>query len=154
MKVLEERDEFVSDYEVLQHLKGIKVSNNKKKKTVTSLETVQQEVVGYLSQRPCSLIENDEKFILLMSFLNQYNLVKVEKLQLVNLLPRSMVHLYSIVEECDQRFDEDTCEVFLNKINELFPLPEEESEESEEKEENEENKNDGENKDNEKQQRK
>ena len=57
-----------------------------------------------------------------MLFLNTLDLVKVEKLQIVNSLPRSMVHLYALIDECDQRFDEDTCESILKKIQELFPI--------------------------------
>ena len=64
-----------------------------------------------------------------MEFLNQFELMKVEKLQIVNSLPRSLVVLYALVEECEDRFGEETSESIIEKINELFPIQEEEEEE-------------------------
>lgn len=50
---------------------------------------------------------NDDSFTQLMKNLNKFKLYKIEKLQLVNQLPSNVVHLYSIIEECDSRFTED-----------------------------------------------
>lgn len=58
---------------------------------------------------------NDEMFTQLMNKLNNFELYKIEKLQIVNQLPTNMVHLFSIVEECDSRFTED-------QINEMIEL--------------------------------
>lgn len=136
MKVLKERDQFLSDYEVYEHLKTLKSSwdpNDPKKRNHggIELEAITNDIISYLDDSHCANISSPETFKQLMIFLNGLDLVKVEKLQIVNYLPRSMVHLYSLVEECDQRFDQDTCESILNKINELFPRPEEEEEEME-----------------------
>ena len=37
--------------------------------------------------------------------------------------------LYALVEECEDRFGEETSESIIEKINELFPIQEEEEEE-------------------------
>ncbi|KAK5773954.1 DNA-directed RNA polymerase III subunit RPC17 PWA37_003078 [Arxiozyma heterogenica] len=58
---------------------------------------------------------NDKMFTQLMNKLNNFELYKIEKLQIVNQLPTNMVHLFSIVEECDSRFTED-------QINEMIEL--------------------------------
>ncbi|SGZ52419.1 CIC11C00000002867 [Sungouiella intermedia] len=140
MKILAERSAFLLDYEVLQHLEELKVKynwtftpedetkqkNRKKRFTAAGLglEVATRDITLYLSKNAASKYPNSESFTALMTFLNQFELMKVEKLQIVNSLPRSMVHLYGLVEECDLRFDENTCESILAKINELVPLDE------------------------------
>lgn len=146
MKILNERDSFLSNYEVDQHLKDVKrkynwtfqpedeaaQDYNKKKFTKRftacglDLEVITRDTLAYLSNSPIAVIDTREKFKLLMEFLNGFELMKVEKLQIVNSLPRSMVHLYALVEECDLRFSTEVCESFIGKINELFPVEEEE----------------------------
>lgn len=144
MKVLAERAAFLLDYEVLQHLEELKEKYNwtftpeedakqkHKKKRFTAagldLEVATRDITLYLSKNAGGSYPNAEAFTSLMTFLNQFELMKVEKLQIVNSLPRSMVHLYGLVEECDQRFNETTCESILAKINELVPLTEAEAE--------------------------
>ncbi|KAG0663845.1 hypothetical protein C6P45_000741 [Maudiozyma exigua] len=63
---------------------------------------------------PICKLQNDQ-FSELMRDLNRFELFKIEKLQIVNQLPSNMVHLYSIVEECDSRFNED-------QINEIISI--------------------------------
>lgn len=151
MKVLNEREAFLLDYEVLQHLTGIKEKFNwsftpeddaklkHKKKRFTDaglgLEVITRDILLYLSKNAAGSITSETSFGELMTFLNNFDLMKAEKLQIVNSLPRSMVHLYGLVEECDQRLDEDTCQSIIDKIDELFPLPEEDAEEEEQEEE-------------------
>jgi hypothetical protein len=59
-----------------------------------------------------------------MKFLHEFKLTKAEKLQTVNLLPRTMVEFYLIVEECEDRFGEVDVERILGRISELFPKKE------------------------------
>lgn len=144
MKITQERAAFLLDFEVLDHLEHLKkkynwtftpeedATNKNKKKRFTAaglgLEEVARDVTSCLTKSPGGVIPNAEVLRELMAFLNQFELVKVEKLQIVNQLPRLMVHLYAVVEECDQRFDEDTCERILGKIQELVPVAETEAE--------------------------
>ncbi|CAX41838.1 DNA-directed RNA polymerase III subunit, putative [Candida dubliniensis CD36] len=154
MKVLTERDSFLSNYEVLQHLQNIKkkynwsfnpddekfLKNKKNKHHFTgcgiNLEIITRDVLSCLENNDSSLIQSQESFKQLMEFLNQFELMKVEKLQIVNSLPRSLVVLYALVEECEDRFGEETSEKIIEKINELFPIEqEEEGEDAQEDEE-------------------
>jgi hypothetical protein len=150
MKILNERESFLSNYEVAEHLKDIKKKYNwtftqqdeeeqgrkRYNKRFTAcgldLEVITRDILAYVANNPNASIDSSTNFTELAKFLNQFDLMKVEKLQIINSLPRSMVHLYALVEECDQRFDEDSCESIIGKINELFPVEEEEGEEEEE----------------------
>lgn len=153
MQILTARDKFLSNYEVLQHLQETLAkynwtftaedeakTKNKHKKRFTAcgldLELVTRDLLSYLGKTPAASVGSEEDFVALMKHLNTLSLMKVEKLQIVNLLPRSMVHLYALVEECDQRFDEETCTGIIEKINELFPVVEDEEEEEEREEMN------------------
>ncbi|EMG47895.1 RPC17 DNA-directed RNA polymerase III subunit RPC9 [Candida maltosa Xu316] len=156
MKVLTERDGFLSDFEVEKHLKNIKtkynwtfpeidkeepVNNHKHKRNNKhytacglGLETITKDVLIHFSTSDSRYIDSEQGFKTLMEFLNSFELMKIEKLQIVNSLPRSLVVLYAIVEECEERFGEATSQSIIDKIDELFPLPEAEEEEGEEEE--------------------
>ena len=151
MKVVETRDAFLSDYEVLQFLSKLERQHhwneepttdpNSKKKAKKhgtynhpELEFITKNAITYLGIDKNSMLQeeddedeeasgqqdqtpkdarsplsrlNDDRFCELVRRLNAFELFKAEKLQLVNQLPTNMVHLYSIVEECDSRFTED-----------------------------------------------
>ncbi|RCK64930.1 DNA-directed RNA polymerase III subunit RPC9 [Candida viswanathii] len=153
MKILTERDAFLSNYEVQQHLesmknkyhwtfspgdnaKDAKLAKRKDKKHYTAcginLEVVTRDVLACLDNSESGVIETLDQFKELMGFLNGLELMKIEKLQIVNSLPRSLVVLYAIVEECEERFGEEVSEGIIGKINELFPIEQEEEGEGEE----------------------
>lgn len=147
MKILESRDAFLSDYEVLQFLSKLERQHhwdeestlanqkNQRKKMKThrpynhpELQTITKDTITYLrtnkgadqeedttATSPISRL-NDEKFSELVRSLNEYSLFKAEKLQIVNQLPQSMVHLYSVVEECDSRFTQEQMDTMLSTI--------------------------------------
>lgn len=151
MKVLKERDAFLADFEVLQHLNGLKEKYNwsfspedekdpkSRRKRYTGagleLEVITRDITQSLGKLAAGEIPDANAVKEIMTLLNTLELVKVEKLQILNSLPRSMVHLYALVEECDQRFSEETCEAILAKINEVVPRPETEEAEEEAEEE-------------------
>lgn len=56
-----------------------------------------------------------------MASLAPYSLEKAELLQIINERPDSIAELDCIVEEMDNRFDEDTQAVILEKIKEVLP---------------------------------
>ncbi|CAI1513880.1 hypothetical protein SEUBUCD646_0J01890 [Saccharomyces eubayanus] len=158
MKVLEERNAFLSDYEVLKFLTDLEKkhlwdqnsqvalkknrSRGKEKRPYNhpELQGITRGVVNFLNinknyinqedenedqenngakdaeKSPISKM-SDESFGELMGRLNSFKLFKAEKLQIVNQLPANMVHFYSIVEECDSRFDEKTIEEMLEIIS-------------------------------------
>lgn len=148
MRVVEVRDAFLSDYEVLQHLSKMErqykwddesLAEFKKKKkhgkvrpyNNPTLQGITRDTLTYLKQskytpseeeeqlppdqrKPAPLCNlNDESFTTLVQGLNQFELFQAEKLQIVNQMPVQIVHLYSIVEECDTRFTEEQIEQIL-----------------------------------------
>lgn len=56
-----------------------------------------------------------------MASLAPYSLEKAELLQIINERPDSVAELDCIVEEMDNRFDDDTQAVILEKIKEVIP---------------------------------
>lgn len=135
MKLLRERDAFLLDFEVLQHLTEYKNNYNwtfgdeetpkgrRYNAAGVGLEAITRDTLLYFELRASTFIASQDVFRALMEYLNTLDLMKIEKLQIVNSLPRSMVHLYALVDECDQRFEEAACEALLAKIDELVPLP-------------------------------
>ncbi|KAI0462587.1 hypothetical protein LJB42_004081 [Komagataella kurtzmanii] len=139
MKIEIAREKFLSNFEVQQALVEIQKQNrwsfssktrvdkfdkNIRNSHLANLERITMDVSSYLDKSFAQNAQVDS-FVELINFLNGFALVKVEKLQMVNLLPRSLVSVYSIIEECDSRFTEDECESMLNKIEELFPVKQE-----------------------------
>lgn len=154
MKVIEEKNAFLSDYEVLQYLSKLQRSHqwddaslalqqeNRKKKIKTkrpynnpTLQSITRDAISYLSinknyvpqeddseedrlnnEKSSLCGMNDNDFTGFISSLNRFDLFKAEKLQIVNQLPTNMVHLYSIVEECDSRFTEDQIESIIDTV--------------------------------------
>lgn len=85
-------------------------------KTVAAEEGEEGESEEAKQERRAPITKmNDESFTELMNKLNQFDLYKIEKLQIVNQLPTNMVYLFAIVEECDSRFSED-------QINEILKI--------------------------------
>ncbi|KAG0674876.1 hypothetical protein C6P41_004675 [Kluyveromyces marxianus] len=156
MRILEERNAFMSDYEALQFLVSLQKehrwtsdSRDRKNKHAKpyyhpELQMITRDTVRYLTQRSTPAPEEQEEqedqeqeaqaekpkpkpkstllhlttqqFTDLMQQLNHYPLYKAEKLQIVNQLPTNLVHLYSIVEECESRLDEGQVTSLLEAI--------------------------------------
>lgn len=127
-QVISEREKLLSNFEVLEHLKEIQQQNNWKpndqKKYKRSfnpdLETVTKEVVSYL-EKTTTAQQSVELITSCMNKLAKFQLEKIERLQIINSAPHSLVNLYAIVEECDQRFTEEESQEILDIVEELFP---------------------------------
>ncbi|KAG7866484.1 hypothetical protein KL918_003381 [Ogataea parapolymorpha] len=55
--------------------------------------------------------------------------MKIEKLEILNRLPRTIVSLFSVIEECDQRFSDEQCNSMLELVQRCFPVAQEAVEE-------------------------
>ncbi|CAM9023966.1 unnamed protein product [Wickerhamomyces anomalus] len=109
--------------------------SKKKRAYNPNLESISRDVTSYLSKSPTAL-QTVDNITQAMKDLSQYKLEKVEKLQIINSAPYSLVNLYSIVEECDQRFSEQEIEDILQIVQTHFPQQEvDEEEEDQEMEE-------------------
>ncbi|CDS14275.1 hypothetical protein LRAMOSA06445 [Lichtheimia ramosa] len=90
-----------------------------------NLRTIQFELTGYLNSTPCSTQDVSQ----VQNFLNafaQYELTLAEKLQILNLRPKSPVDLYLLIEECEERFTEEDLDAMLQQVIELLPRDDDE----------------------------
>lgn len=136
MKVEIERERLLSNFEVFEHLKEIQRQNNwmaqqdnakKPKRSLNpDLESITRDLSSYLSKTPVH-IQSVDSITECMKDLSKYSLEKIEKLQIINSTPYSMVSLYSVIEECDQRFSEDEINDILEIIQTHFPIGEDAS---------------------------
>ncbi|GME97091.1 unnamed protein product [[Candida] boidinii] len=110
-------------------LERIKKYKKKQQRLENGEDNVEEEDDDEEEEEEELIIPGRQNFIDSMIELNKFSLEKIEKLQIVNFKPRSIVLLYSIVEECDQRFNEDECNSIIEIVNTYFPVldvPEEE----------------------------
>lgn len=136
MKVETEREKLLSNFEVFEHLKEIQLDNHwqatdkKFKRSFNpDLEAITRDLTSYLSKTQAQT-QSTDSLVQAMGKLAQFDLEKIEKLQIINSTPYSLVTLYAIIEECDQRFTEDESNQILEIVQEHFPR--EEAEEDEE----------------------
>lgn len=122
MEIKTARAGFLSNHEVYTLLKETQGDDPKRsRKHPGELDTVVRDCIGHLELTTPVKIQTPEAISALMAYLNALELEKAEKLQIVNTLPRSLVTLYAVVEECDLRFTEEQCEEMITKVDELFP---------------------------------
>lgn len=140
MKILQHRDKLLSNFEVYQHLCDVQKENewgftipqtekrrkNKFNPQLLDLEIITRDLSQYLVKVNQGNDIKTENFINLMLMLNSFQLEVIEKLMIMNILPRSLVNLYSIIEECEERFTQEQCEEILSNIEKYFPAPDEE----------------------------
>ena len=109
MEVVNERAAMISNYEVFALLQEkVKESNKKRniKHRQENLATISYEVIKYLEKTPCKL-QNEEVIRQFLLDIAPFNLTKGEKLQILNLRPRTPVEIQLIVEESEERLQTD-----------------------------------------------
>lgn len=145
MKILQQRDKLLSNFEVYQHICDVQKENEwgftipptqKKRKNkfnpqLLDLEIVTRDLGQYLTKSNQGNDIEQQNFVDLMLFLNSYEIEVIEKLMIMNLLPRSLVNLYAIIEECESRFTQEECEAILEAVEKYFPAPVEDEDEAE-----------------------
>ncbi|CAO3587651.1 unnamed protein product [Absidia cylindrospora] len=92
------------------------------------LRTIQFELAEYLKKTPTK----SQTTVQVKDFLEQmgqYTLTLGEKLQILNLRPKSAVEIYLLIEECEERFSEQDLDNILSII--ITTLPHEEENEDE-----------------------
>lgn len=129
MEILDANCALLSNWEVSSHLKQQKdqrVLHDRKYKTTSkiqeNLRTIEFEIAQYL-QDPSLHGSNQLSAKQILAFLNHFKevpLTKAEKLQIINLQPKSILELHLIVEECEERFDETQLNEILMAISVLF----------------------------------
>ncbi|ORY94684.1 HRDC-like protein [Syncephalastrum racemosum] len=126
MKIKNPRSAMLSNFEVLQVLteqqdkQKAEQTDDPNANVAGNLRTVQFEVTEYLKDTPCST-QDPQQIEAFLESMEPYKLTRAEKLQLLNLRPRSVVEIYIIVEECEERFTEEEVEQILNNISSILP---------------------------------
>ena len=149
MRVLKARAALLSDFEVLQLLRDSEAeqrheARSRKEQHVSDTEvapnfrTMQFEAITSLSQpfRACSLqkAENIRAFLDDLKnrgyaipdervLTDEPGLTKIERLQLVNHAPSSVVELHTLVEELGQRMNDDQINEIIQCVIANLPLP-------------------------------
>ncbi|CAO3658628.1 unnamed protein product [Rhizopus stolonifer] len=112
MHIKNARSALITNYEVLQLLEESQVMQKQIQKDDPSVEypeslrTVQFELTEYLKQTPVST-QAPEQIADFMKAMSVYDLTKAEKLQLLNLRPKSAVEIYLVIEEYDDEVMEE-----------------------------------------------
>jgi len=128
MEVLEVQSILLSNKEVLIHLEGQKEDRNKISKSIgrdikvaENVYTIEFETISYFEKECEGLTKLSLKGLKeLLEYLSSVPLTKGERLQIVNLLPKTEVELYLIIEECEERLEEKDIMGILKKINEIL----------------------------------
>ena len=68
--------------------------------------TISDQVLSYLADNNCSA-QTRESIQVFMHAIEPYALTRAESLALVNTQPQSVVEIYLLVEECEERFSPD-----------------------------------------------
>ncbi|KAL7272496.1 hypothetical protein RUND412_004683 [Rhizina undulata] len=134
MKVLNPREAFLSNHEVLEHITAMKKRYTAAHEATgaaatmksENLETVMKEVIEYLSTTPAQTQspENIQAFMLAMS---KFPLQKAELLTIINMRPNGVAELDCIIEEMEQRFNEDETAQVLEIVKANLPKGPEEA---------------------------
>ncbi|KAK7204198.1 RNA polymerase II [Myxozyma melibiosi] len=133
MKAEVARDKLLSNFEVLQHINDIKrrqkqssASRHRSALKTENLETILLELHTYLGEKAHSAAakQNPADIKTFMQEISVYDLEKAEKLQIINIAPTSLVTLYCLIEEYEQRFTEEQGNHMLELIQKyLHPAP-------------------------------
>ncbi|ORZ16883.1 HRDC-like protein [Absidia repens] len=128
------RSALISNYEVF-NLLNERIEYQKEVQTTRPnveypehLRTIQFELAEYLKTTPTK----SQTTVQVKDFLqqmNQYALTLGEKLQILNLRPKSAVEIYLLIEECEERFNEQDLDNILSIIITTLPHEEENEEE-------------------------
>lgn len=98
---------FISDYETFLLLEEKRKESTLEKINQEAL-TIEYETFAYLSDRELSQvsdIKSSQHFEELLSFLSGLKLTKLERLEIINSLPKNMIDFYILIEECEERYE-------------------------------------------------
>ncbi|SAM07320.1 hypothetical protein [Absidia glauca] len=139
MKIKNTRSALISNYEVFD-LVNDRISYQKQIQQSQSnvdypehLRTIQFELVEYIKGTPTSTQSEDQVKAFLQQ-IDRYSLTLGEKVQVLNLRPKSAVEIYLLIEECEERFSEEDLDNILSIISTTLPRPDEDDDGIEEME--------------------
>ncbi|XP_023218100.1 DNA-directed RNA polymerase III subunit RPC9-like [Centruroides sculpturatus] len=118
MEVIKERSAILSNYEVYSLLK--KLQEKRHMKHQKNLATITYETIQYLEQTSCTH-QNEEVIGEFLKALQPFNLTKVEKLQLLNHRPATLVEIQLLIEESEERLTEEQMQEILEVVARFLP---------------------------------
>lgn len=128
MKILIKRDAFLTNHEVLQHIceeqlqEKHNIDNTNSKQSINeNLRTIQFQLRKYLEELPAKK-QSIKQICDLTEELKKYPLTKAEKLMIINARPDTLVELYTLIEECEDRFNLEQLQQILDRIHDQMPL--------------------------------
>ncbi|KAG0167747.1 hypothetical protein DFQ28_005708 [Apophysomyces sp. BC1034] len=139
MQIKNARAALISNYEVLklleeqQHIQKAAQIANPDIEYSEHLRTIQFELTEHLKTTP-SGTQAPEQLRQYLDRIASFKLTRAEKLQILNLRPKSAVEIYLLIEECEERFSEDDLGDMLNIVLETLPRDDDEVKEEEEEE--------------------
>ncbi|KAJ1968060.1 hypothetical protein IWQ62_001476 [Dispira parvispora] len=124
MKVEKSFGPLLSNYEVLELLREQEAYQKSVPKDQSqvdeNVQTIRFEALKYLQDSPCS-VQNATAINKAITKLNEYKLTKAEKLQIINYKPRSPVDLHTLIEECEERFNEEQMDGIISLVESTLP---------------------------------
>jgi len=124
MEVVKECSAYLSNYEVLDILRGIKSSS--KPKGQNQLATITYQTVRYLEDTPCKR-QTPEKIEAFLRALEPFKLTKCEKLTLLNQCPKEPLDIQLIIEDSEDRLSVEEVKQLLQVVAEHLGAQEEPS---------------------------
>ncbi|CAM0141319.1 hypothetical protein VKS41_003979 [Umbelopsis sp. WA50703] len=131
MEIIETRAALLSNYEVLQLLNERIEGQKQRRKEDSNIEypenlrTIQFEIKTALENSPCST-QDESQVAAFLEEMKTWRLTKGEKLQILNLRPKTPVDLHILIEECEERYGPEELEQFLELILKLLPRDDDE----------------------------
>ncbi|XP_017788041.1 PREDICTED: DNA-directed RNA polymerase III subunit RPC9 [Habropoda laboriosa] len=114
MEVIKECSAYLSNYEVLDILQNIK-ANKKQKMKQNQLATITYQTIRYLEETPCKR-QTPEKIRSFLKAMEPFKLTKCEKLTLLNVCPKTPLEIQLIVEDSEDRLNDEEVESLLQVI--------------------------------------
>ncbi|KAG0278020.1 hypothetical protein BGZ96_002575 [Linnemannia gamsii] len=134
MEILQTNSAMLSNYEVMSLLADQKAQRIANEVAGTREVAENRRVQKYLAASPCST-QSGEQIRELKKEFKDFELMKVELLQILNLRPKSAVELLLVIEEFEERFALEDCDKMLNIIAKALPRDDDEEMEEEGEEE-------------------
>jgi len=130
MEVLDANSAVLCNYEVYQLLQEIKKKpaakgkgkDKERKRGQKHLATITYEAIKFLEETPCKH-QTEEVVRSFLQAMLKFKLTKSEKLQLLNIRPTTAVEIQLIIEELEERFQEEQIEEILATVKSLLPGP-------------------------------
>ncbi|KAJ4850391.1 hypothetical protein Tsubulata_012414 [Turnera subulata] len=111
----------LTNFEVLDFLVSRGASKDSSR-VIAPIEPSEYQVYDYLVKTVSSDLTREH----VHEFLDKckkYDLAKADILNIINIRPSQCVHLFPIVEQCEERFGDEEMKALVKLIKQIFPAP-------------------------------